>query len=424
MPTITLQLPRPHAGQRCIFAEARRFNVVACGRRFGKTIGGIDRLLAPALAGYPVAWMSPTYKMLSEVWREAKRLLKPIAKSINSSEKRIELITGGVVEFWSLTNADSIRGRKYKRVVIDEAAMVPGLLDAWNLVIRPTLTDYKGDAFFLSTPKGRNGFYTLFLRGQDALQPEWAAFQMPTTTNPHIDPSEVDAARAEVPELVFLQEYLAEFIDDQAGLFRKVLGAAIAEAAVDADGRPVAERAHSYVFGLDWGRENDYTAISVVDVTTMEQVYLDRFSEIDYALQLGRLTALVDVFRPTVIVAEANNMGGPLVEALRARGLPVQPFWTSNATKKEIIDALALAIETSTFRILNDPVQVGELLSFEQTKLPSGLWRYAAAGNGHDDTVISLALSYFAAHHGAAQLVENPFYKEPVAEAESIWDAW
>jgi hypothetical protein len=386
----TIRLPRPHDGQRRIFAEARRFNVVACGRRFGKTIGGIDRLLGPALAGRPVAWMSPTYKMLSEVWREAKRVLRPLILHINSQEKRIELITGGVVEFWSLTDADNIRGRKYARVVIDEAAMVPGLVDAWNLVIRPTLTDYRGDCFFLSTPKGRNGFWELFQRGLDALQGDWAAFQMPTTTNPHIDPAEVEAARLEVPELVYLQEYLAQFVDDNAGLFRKVMAAAIAER----QAAPIA--GHSYVFGVDWGRSGDYTVISVVDVTTQEQVYLDRFNQIDYELQKGRLDALYQTFKPAIMVAEANNMGAPLIESLRGC-YPIQPFVTTNATKKEIIDDLALGFEQGTFRILNDAVQVGELLSFEQTQLPSGLWRYAAAGNGHDDTVIALALAKYAA---------------------------
>ena len=102
------------------------------------------------------------------------------------------------------------------------------------------------------------------------------------------------------------------------------------------------------------------------------------------------------VRRALLIIAEANNMGGSLVESLRA-SYPIQPFVTTNASKKEIIDDLALGLEQGTFRILNDAVQIGELLSFEQTKLPSGLWRYAAAGNGHDDTVIALALAKYAA---------------------------
>ncbi|KPV49858.1 hypothetical protein SE17_30245, partial [Kouleothrix aurantiaca] len=140
-----------------------------------------------------------------------------------------------------------------------------------------------------------------------------------------------------------------------------------------------------------------YTVISVVDVDTQEQVAMDRFNQVDYALQLGRLDALYRLWKPRLIVAESNNMGGPLVEQLR--GLyPVEAFNTTNASKKEIIDDLALGFEQGAFRILNDAVQIGELLSFEQTRLPSGLWRYAAAGNGHDDTVMALALSKYAAN--------------------------
>jgi hypothetical protein len=75
--TDTDQLPRPHSGQRRILQDMRRFNVLACGRRFGKTTFGIERLVRPALEGYPVAWFSPTYKMLSEVWRTFSLILGP-----------------------------------------------------------------------------------------------------------------------------------------------------------------------------------------------------------------------------------------------------------------------------------------------------------------------------------------------------------
>jgi hypothetical protein len=398
MSQIALKLRRPHAGQQRIYAEKRRFNVVCCGRRYGKTILGTNLLIEAGLEGKPVAWASPTYKMLLEIWRDFLQLAAPVIarNGIDKQNKRVTLITGAIVEFWSLTAAESIRGRKYRRWIIDEAAMDPALSDHWNLIIRATLADYKGDAFFLSTPKGRNGFWELFQLGQSGDDPEWASFQQPTVTNPHIDPAEVESMRRSVPEIVFLQEFLAQFVDDNAGLFRKVLQSAIAEAQ---DG-PLA--GHSYAFGVDWARSGDYTVISVVDVTTGEQVYLDRFNQIDYGLQKGRLTSLYERFKPQVIVAEQNNMGSPLIESLRGT-LPIQPFVTTNASKKEIIDGLALSFEQGTFRILNDAIQVGELLSFEQTRLPSGLYRYAAAGNGHDDTVIALALSHYAASRPSAR---------------------
>lgn len=87
-------------------------------------------------------------------------------------------------------------------------------------------------------------------------------------------------------------------------------------------------------------------------------------------------------------------MGGPLSESLQQMGLPVQMFTTTNATKTEIIQALALAFETAQVRIPNDATMIGELQAYEQTQLPSGIWRYSAPDGMHDDMVMSLALAW------------------------------
>ena len=203
MTTLTLILPRPHSAQRQVIREARRFNILACGRRFGKTRLGIDRLIRSALEGKPVAFFAPTYKMMSDVWRETYNTVQPTVRRVSAQEHRLELITGGVIDMWSLDTPDAPRGRKYQRVVIDEAAMVPHLQEAWQASIRPTLTDYEGDAWFTSTPKGANFFRTIYQYGQDELRPEWKSWQMPTTANPYIKAAEVDAARAELPECIW-----------------------------------------------------------------------------------------------------------------------------------------------------------------------------------------------------------------------------
>lgn len=207
----------PH--QQRLKDEAKRFNVACCGRRFGKTVLAEDLLLEPdnegngALNGYPVAYFAPTYKMLTEVWRQVVRTCQPITRSKSEQEKRIELITGGTIDMWSLDNIDSVRGRKYKRVIIDEAAMIMYLKDAWQKVIRPLLTDCQGDAWFFSTPKGKNFFHELFTYAEK-FPDEWQAWQLPTTMNPVIPVSEVEAARRTLPSLVFAQEYLAQFVVD------------------------------------------------------------------------------------------------------------------------------------------------------------------------------------------------------------------
>ena len=94
-------------------------------------------------------------------------MYKPIITHTSKQDHRFEIVGGGSFQMWSLDSADTVRGRKYALALIDEAAMVPNLEDAWNAVIRPTLTDYEGEADFYSTPKGLNYFYTLFGRGDD-----------------------------------------------------------------------------------------------------------------------------------------------------------------------------------------------------------------------------------------------------------------
>src|SRR5262245_23118333 len=124
---ITLQLPAPHAAQRKVMQEGKRFNVVCCGRRWGKTVLGMNRMIHPALNGKPVAWFAPNYRLLSDVWRELQATLRPVIAKVNQQERRLELHGGGVVEMWSLDSPDAGRGRAYAAVVIDEAAMVPNL---------------------------------------------------------------------------------------------------------------------------------------------------------------------------------------------------------------------------------------------------------------------------------------------------------
>ncbi len=217
MPTLTLTLPRPHSIQRQVLREARRFYVLVCGRRWGKSTLGIELVTRPMLEGYPVGWFAPTYKLLSEVWNWMIARLRPVVKRSNFNDKRIELITGGVLEFWTLEDPDAGRSRKYKRVIIDEAGLDMPLLDRWQAAIRPTLVDLEGDAWFMGTPKGHNDFETLFERGHDHQNwPDWMSWQRPTSDNPYLAPDEVVELRKELSEggtQYAEQEIDAQFVD-------------------------------------------------------------------------------------------------------------------------------------------------------------------------------------------------------------------
>jgi hypothetical protein len=387
---ISLNLPAPHPAQAKLIHEAKRFNVLCCGRRWGKTVLGMDRLIHPALKGEPVAWFSPTYKLIADTWRVLRSTLAPVTCDKSEQEKRLELMGGGVVELWSLDSADSGRGRKYSAVVVDEAAMIPALEEAWQGAIRPTLTDLQGSAWFLSTPKGMNYFKQLFDRGQDPERDDWASWQMPTNANPHIRPEEIEAARLDLTETAFNQEYLALFVNWEGSVFRHVGEAATATV----KWKP--EPGHEYVIGCDWARSNDYTVYMVLDVTTKTVVRMDRSNRVDYAVQCDRLKALAEQWQPTQIIAEQDSIGQAVIDQLTRDGLRIQPFVTTNTSKAEAIGALGLAFERGDIRILNDPILVSELVAYQAERLPSGLLRYGAPSGGHDDTVMSLALAWSA----------------------------
>ncbi len=388
MSAITLSIPKPHAAQLKIMSEMRRFNVICCGRRFGKTLLCTNLLLGPALAGYPVAWFAPSYKYLIEVWRETFRLLKPVISEKNSTDKRMQLITGGVIDFWSLEDPDAGRSRKYKRAIVDEAAKVRYLETAWTESIRATLADYQGDAFFPSTPKGLNYFHTLFAFGADKENKEWKSWQMPTSSNPFIKPEEIEAARLTLPEQVFKQEFLAEFIAGEGAVFRNI-GACLS----DKEHLPADHAGHRIVAGVDWGKVNDFTVISIGCADCKCEIFLDRFNKIDWHFQRGRLQSAMEKYNVEFALVEENSIGGPNLEELIRLNLPVQGFSMTAQSKPQLIQSLALTFEKEEMKFTDDSVATRELEAYEAVRsVETGRTTYNAPSGFHDDTVIARAL--------------------------------
>lgn len=386
-------LPGLHPSQRIVWDDRHRYRVLACGRRWGKTYLGTLACVSEALFGARVWWVAPSYKMAQVGWRGVHSLAAQIpGATVRLGDLMVTMPGGGSVQVRSADDPQSLRGEGLDLAVLDECAFMQE--DAWREAIRPALSDRLGAAFFISTPKGRNWFWRLWQGAQDGESPDWAAWQFPTRDNPYIDAAEIEAARRDLPERVFLQEYEAQFLEDAGGVFRRVADAATAEPREPEPG-------HTYVMGVDWGKQEDLTVLTVIDARTHAVVAMDRFNRIDYAVQRQRLGVLAERYNPQVIVAEANAMGEPIIEQLQRDGLPVRAFVTTNATKAQIIEALALAFEQGAITILNDKVLVGELQAYEMERLPSGMVRYGAPEGMHDDCVMSLALAWHANADGA-----------------------
>jgi len=418
---IAAKLPPFHPRQHEIATSEARFRVAACGRRFGKTRLGAALCLMTAAQGGRAWWVAPTYKVSEVGWRLIHRLAVQLpGVDIKRGDRTVTLPNGGEIAVRSADNPDSLRGEGLDFVVFDECAFIQEA--AWSEAVRPALSDRKGKALFISTPKGRNWFWQLWQRCVDAHDDEWEGWQLPTVDNPYIDPSEIEAARRGIPERIFQQEYLAMFLDDAGGVFRRVMDAATAEPQDGAIG------GRQYVMGIDWGRSNDFSVIAVIDMTTGSLVYLDRFNQIDYTVQRGRVIAAYERFQPAQVIVEVNAMGQPVADELQRDGLPVMGFTTTNASKAQIIDGLALAFERGTIRILNDPILIGELQAYEMERTASGLMRYCFVPGTpiqlSDGCIIPIeGIQYDYAvitHKGVARKVNKVMERDYVGDVVSI----
>ena len=377
---ISVRLHKLHPGQGRIVQDPARFKVVMCGRRFGKTAVGIRWICDGALAGQPVGWFAPSYKFALEAWRELVQRLKPVTSRISEQDKRLELMTGGVIEVWTLDGDDPARGRKYARVVIDEAGIVRELLDLWQQAIRPTLVDLGGQALILGTPKGRrHGFVTLFNRGQQPDEQECASFRASTLDNPHIPAAEVEAARRELPPEVFAQEFEGIPTDDGANPFGL-------EAIRGCIGEP--SEVAPVIYGLDLARASDYTVLIGLD-PWRKIAYVDRW-QAPWSVTKQKIK---DTVGTTPVVADATGVGDAIVADLQLMDVTVTPHVFTQSSKLRLMQRLITAFQGKELTI-PDNWLLHELESFEFSYTATGV-RYEAPPGLHDDGVMALALALY-----------------------------
>lgn len=212
-----MKLTRP---QYNIFNDSNRFRVVVAGRRFGKTFLSICELIDVAVPnpGSNCWYVAPTYKAAKEIaWDMLISYIAPewIRKS-NETSLTLTLINGSTIALKGAEKPDNLRGRSLDFVVLDEFAdMRP---EAWYEVLRPSLSDRQGSALFIGTPKGRNHFYDLWTQGADG-NPDWEAFQYTTIDGGQVAPEEIEAAKRDLDERTFNQEYNAQFVNYQGIIY-------------------------------------------------------------------------------------------------------------------------------------------------------------------------------------------------------------
>ena len=199
------------APQKEVWDDPCRFKLLCSGRRFGKTYLCISRLVAWSIEnpGSLNWYVTQNYKAAKQIaWRQLKDMVPPdMFVKKNESELSVELTNGSMIALKGADNADSLRGVSLSSLIVDEAAYVKK--DAWEMVLRPALSDQGGPAWFITTPAGLNWFHDLWESADN--QPDWSTHSYTTIEGGNVPAAEIEAAKRTLDERTYRQEYLASF---------------------------------------------------------------------------------------------------------------------------------------------------------------------------------------------------------------------
>ena len=347
-----LELPEAHINQSKILESTARFRVVMCGRRFGKSELSQVEIISNALQGRNVAYITPTYKLAKTFF---EKLIQCVPFENNKSDLTIHFPNEGTVEFFTGERLDNLRGRKFHLVVIDEASFISDLQDGWLNSIRPTLTDYQGRALFLSTPRGKNYFYSLYMKGG---QRDWESFKFTTYDNPYILTSEINDAKAQLPNSVFEQEYMAnpmENADNQFGA--EHINKCTCNLSLN----------EPMFYGIDLAKSFDWTVIIGLD-SEGKVCYFERFQK-DW---LQTKETIKQIRKHKHIFIDSTGVGDAIVEDLQKYFNDMTGFKYTSTSKQQLMESLASSIHKKEIGFPEGPIK-DELEIFEYLFTSTGV---------------------------------------------------
>ena len=381
-------LYKPHEKQleihKAIEGDGKYF-FVSIGRQFGKTIMAENQAVKWCLdnPNWKVVWVSPTYKQCKKVFKDIRRALDKVnlyGKKPNESDLVVYFNNGSELLFYSAEAYDSIRGETFDAGVGDEMAFWKR--EAWTEVLKATLL-VRGKKFLgLSTPKGKNLFYEL--ANQSHVNEDYKTFFGTSYDNPFIDVKEIDDAKRTLPDHIFRQEYLAEFLDDGGSVFRNIQ-----------DCINVGVKSNTNFFGLDLGRADDYTVLSIADSKNNE-VFCGRWRHMEWSSIISKVVEKLNEFKAIGYV-ECNGAQDSIYEQIRNKvnynKTSIKPFTTTAKSKPIIIEDMIVNFENKEIGLMGYDWQIAELEVFTyEYNVKTRSVKYSAPTGLHDDYVMSRAI--------------------------------
>lgn len=366
-------------------------------RRARKTTLALNKLIMEA-AACPKSvqtYIAPTYKQAkSIIWRDPNMIKKylPVEacpKGFNESELFVELYNGSLIFIKGADDPDSLRGINHNGIVLDEYAMMKP--QVWDEILRPVLTENKGWAWFLFTPKGMNHAYKSWQQidhwNRQSGRNDWSKHSLSADESGLIDKTELMIAKQQMPEKLYQQEFLVEFLEGEGNVFKGI------SRCINGTLQPAFMGAR-YIMGVDLAKSVDFTVLIVIDQIAKRVVHFERFQDISWRIQKERIMANAKKYNDAFVYIDSTGVGDPIVEDLEALGLNVEGFKFNATSKRQLIERLIVAIEQRLILFPRIEELVTELEAFSYEISNNGI-KYGAPDGFHDDCVIALALAVY-----------------------------
>lgn len=423
-----IQLPEPHSKKQQLIMNATRIEGlteiwVACGTKFGKTMAGVGSYcsLFPRLNDGIIRHIAPVYTQSLVGMRYAQKFLpgKPHIKpnisgmpSIKWADERKH----SRIEFRNGQDPESLEGDGTIFNLLDEGSkMKRQVYDS----TRTTVTQTRGLIASTSTPRGKNWWYACCMNAKAEM--EWCmANDKPlskifitaqTHENPYVTKESIEEARKNLPDRLFRQYFLAEFVD--AGeVFPFFKDAVYGHQLVFQYESQVwfhanAAEEDQVVVGCDWGKQDDYCVFTAWAAQSKLMIGFMRFRGIDYISAIKNLIWFCDKYKQLLIVKhDKTGLGNVMDDALANTNLPYEGVTFTMKSKSAMINSMMLAFQRHDVKIPNWPAMIEELDSFEVQVNEIGNMKYSAPSGFHDDIVCSMFLGWFGVEEYAPTKME------------------
>lgn len=317
-------------------------------------------------------------------FRMLDHIPKELVASTNATDLKVTLVNGSIIQLMGADNfSKSGVGTNPVGVVMSEYSI--NNPEVWGF-LRPILKVNGGWAVFNFTPRGQNHAYQLLKMAEE--NEDWFT-QVLTVDDTHIlTPEDIEAEKREgMSQAMIDQEYYCKFIESATSFFRNI------DEVCTLVPEDTPNVLHNFQMGVDLAKYQDYTVISVIDLNTFEQVYMERFNQMDWNLQKAKIEAIYHRFNRPRGYIDSTGVGDPIVEDLASRGVQLEPVKFNENNRKDLLTNLNIKMEQKVIRLLDDEVLRNELSYFQYELSDRGKLKIKVPDNLHDDTVFGTALS-------------------------------